>query len=427
MKINNAGITFILVAILVPISVMGASFDCKKSRTFIEKAICSNKQLSKLDDKLTEVYLKTLDIAFAPDDLKEEQREWLTNERNSCQDVTCLKRIYELRIQHLADYDVSQRTTSVKEPCEFPNLRLPGEYKVFAAGGYTGKTVDYQIDQSGHQATQMDVVVNHPSTPVVLVLGAYEPTIWNISWSPSTRIVAVLVSGYHRQAVAGLDPAVPVLNTSYDNSGPCGYFYVEQNELGSLNPLSRRFFRRPVDMVYLAKSGNILIGEAVPQNVNIITSEATPPESFYDKSAPLAGLAGLEDAVNKGLLRRATEADADKWVSATSANTSTKRDVPSIAGQEDYKPVRPNIYVIQCEFATDGLENCKRRHNAYVVLKKFIYPSGLYGEASSTFFIPKGIPQPTGNPGHSNIYDFNNLKIEGPISGVAQAPVKRQK
>jgi len=416
MKNHKTSFASLLAVLLVPVSVMGASFDCKKSHTFIEKAICSNKQLSKLDDKLAGAYLKTLDIAFAPDDLKEEQCEWLTNVRNACQDVTCLRRIYKQRIQYLADYDVTQRTTSEKEPCEFPNLHLPGEYKVFAAGGYTGKIVDYQIDQSGHQATQMDVLVNHPATPVVLILGAYEPTIWNISWSPSTRIVAALVSGYHQQAVAGLDPTIPVLNTSYDNSGSCGYFYVEQNELGSLNPLSRRFFKRPVDMVYLAKGGNILIGEAVPQNVKLITSEATPPESFYDKSAPLAGLAGLEDAVNMGLLRRATEADADEWVSATSANTSTKRDVPSIAGQEDYKPVRPNIYVIQCEFAADGLENCKRRHNAYVVLKKFIYPSGLYGEASSTFFIPKGIPQPTGNPGHSNIYDFNNLKIQGLMS-----------
>lgn len=413
MKIYKTSFASLLAVLLVTVSVMGASFDCKKSHTFIEKAICNNKQLSKLDDKLSEAYRDTLDIAFAPEDLKEEQREWLTNVRNACQNVTCLRRIYTQRIQYLADYNVTPRSTNEKEPCEFPNLNLPGEFKVFAGGGYTGKNVDYQIDQSGHQATQMEVLVNHPATPVVLMLGAYEPTIWNISWSPSTRIVAALVSGYHRQVVAGLDPTVPILNTSYDNGGPCGYFYVEQNELGKLNPLSRRFFKRPVDMVYLAKGGNILIGEAVPQNVNLLTSEATPPELFYDKSAPRAGLAGLEDAVNMGFLRRATEADADEWVSTKSSNTPIKRDVPSIAGQEDYKPVRPNIYFVQCEFASDGLENCIRRHNAYVVLKKFIYPSGLFGEASSTFFIPKGVPKPTGNPGHSNIYDFNDLKIQG--------------
>ena len=40
---------------------------------------------------------------------------------------------------------------------------------------------------------------NQPSAPVVLMLGSYEPTVWNIGWSPGTRILAVLVSGYHAQ------------------------------------------------------------------------------------------------------------------------------------------------------------------------------------------------------------------------------------
>ena len=50
----------------------------------------------------------------------------------------------------------------------------------------------------------MDVVVNYSSKPVVLMLGAYEPTIWNIKWTPTTHIVALLVSGYRRQAVLAL-------------------------------------------------------------------------------------------------------------------------------------------------------------------------------------------------------------------------------
>lgn len=414
MKIHKTSFASLLAVLLVPVSVMGTSFDCKKSRTFTEKAICNNKQLSKLDDKLAETYRKTLNTVFAPDELKEEQHEWLTNERNACQDVTCLKRVYEQRIQFLADYDNDQRISSEKEPCEFPNLHLSGEYKVFAAGGYTGKKVDYQIDQSGHQATQMDVVVNHPATPVVLMLGAYEPTIWNISWSPGTRIVAVLVSGYHRQAVAGLEATIPVLNSTHDNNGSCGYFYVGENDLGGLNPLSRRFFGRPVDMVYLAKSGNIVIGEAVPQGVKLITSDATPPESFYDKSVPRAGIAGLEDALHNGILRKATESDVDEWVIAASVKTP-KKDVPAIAGEEERKPVRPQLYVTVCTVSIDDKDDYRRISNAYVVLKQFIYPAGLYGEASSTFFIPKGVPLPTGNPGHSNIYDFNRLTRQGPM------------
>ena len=88
--------------------------------------------------------------------------------------------------------------------CEFPNLMLPKSFVVYATGGYSGKRQNFQIDQSGHQATQFDVAVNEPQKPVVLILGAYEPSVWNIGWSPGTKIIAVLASGYHKQVIAGI-------------------------------------------------------------------------------------------------------------------------------------------------------------------------------------------------------------------------------
>jgi hypothetical protein len=85
------------------------------------------------------------------------------------------------------------------------------------------------------------VAVNNGGQPVVLILGAYEPTVWNIGWTTGTRILAVLVSGYHRQALAGLDPKVPTINSSYDNRGPCGYFYLGGSDgIEKLNPISRK-------------------------------------------------------------------------------------------------------------------------------------------------------------------------------------------
>jgi hypothetical protein len=88
-------------------------------------------------------------------------------------------------------------------------------------------------------------------------------------------------------------------------------------------------------------------------------------------------------------LRKATDVDVDAWVNAAVANTPS-RDVPPIAGEGCPKPLRLGTY------------------NAYVVLKPFIYPAGLYGSVV-TFFIPKGISKPNGHPGGSLVYDFNNL------------------
>jgi hypothetical protein len=279
--------------------------------------------------------------------------------------------------------------------CGFADLQLPGDFAIFASGNYGGKPSGFQIDQSGHEATRMDVRVNKTDKPVVLMLGAYEPTIWNMSWSAGTRILAVLVSGYHRQAVAGLDPNVPVLNSSYDNKGSCGYFYVSERNLEKLNPLSQRVFGRDVDLVYLAEKGDALIGDPPGAGERWQTSTALTVESFYDRTAPIAGPAGLEDAARRGLLRPATRDDAQAWVDAVAAATPPSQQLPQIAGKGPSRQPMPSLF------------------RAYVVLKPFTFPAGLYGGNSATFYIPKGVPKPTGNSGHSTVYDFNTVACTG--------------
>lgn len=273
--------------------------------------------------------------------------------------------------------------------------KLPPDFVVYAAGAYSGKNISLQIDQSGHSATQIDVEVNQPGKPIVLMLGAYEPTIWNIRLSAETKVLAALIGGYHKQVITGLSQSIPSLISTYDNRGPCGYFYVSTDSLAGLNPLARRVFGRSVDVVYPATDGRVVIGAAMP--VNATASLSGPSlESFRDKSAPLAGEAGLEEAVLKGLLRKATAADAEAWVDAVIQN-NPQRDIPYVAGQGIPRPSKPPMY------------------NAYVVLAAFIYPAGLFGAHSATFLIPKGVPRPQGNPGHSAIYDFNTLSCQGPL------------
>ncbi|MBA1290734.1 hypothetical protein [Pseudomonas japonica] len=280
--------------------------------------------------------------------------------------------------------------------CGFKGFQAPADLIVYAAGAYSGREVPFQIDQSGHQATQFDIAVNSPDRPVALILGAYEPTVWNIGWTQGTKIAAVYVSGYYRQAVAGLDSKIPILNSSYDNKGACGYSHVDREGNEGLNPLSRKLFGQPVTMVYPGdKSGNILVGSSLSTDTRLVTSSAVTPESFRDKQAPLAGQAGLDEAVKNGLLRAATRADAQAWVDAK-AVTAPKSDSPPVAGGVAPRPL-PSVF------------------KAYVVLKTFTYPAGLYGGNAVTFFVPKGVPLPTGQPGHSAVYDFNSLRCEGPM------------
>jgi len=288
---------------------------------------------------------------------------------------------------------IMQAQAQARPPgCAFYGMDFPANLRVYAAGGYNGRTLDFQIDQSGHTATQFDVSVNSTHYPVALMLGAYEPTVWSISRTRKTKILAVFVSGYHRQVLAGLDEGVLVINSTYDNQGACGHAFVGTSRIESLHPLARKLFNRDVDQLYPGdKDGRIAIGAPVYSKFDLVTSTRTPPDSFRDRSAPLAGEAGLEQAVRNGQLRPATQADLKAW---------------RIARGEKLPPGMEAGYQAR---------DSQVLRSQYVVLKEFTFPAGLYGAHSAMFFVPRGVPRPSGNPGHSSVYDYNALGCSGPM------------
>ncbi|MEI6746797.1 MAG: hypothetical protein WCL34_12615 [Methylococcaceae bacterium] len=102
----------ILSAALVSTTAFAASFDCDKATTFIEKAICNNEKIGKLDDELA-VNFKTVKNSIGGDAAKEliaSQKQWLSV-RNKCTDDQCLIDSYSKRIDviagHLSDSNIS--------------------------------------------------------------------------------------------------------------------------------------------------------------------------------------------------------------------------------------------------------------------------------------------------------------------------------
>ena len=274
--------------------------------------------------------------------------------------------------------------------CSFPMLDAAKQpFKLYAAGAYSGRRLGMQVDQSGHEAGRIDVGVNRPGEAVALMLGSYDPTVWHIGWTSGTRIVAVLVGGYHRQVVTGLPKDVPLIVSTYDNKGPCGYFYVTADKAPTLNPIARRAFGRGIDMLYPASQGSVLVGAAAGGMITDASAQDDAAFRIGDDMA--AGEAGLAYAVSRGWLREAMQSDADAWISARASRPQA--DVPPIAG--GVPAGRMTV------------------HNGYVVLKPFRLPEGLYGAHSATFFVPKGVARPTGNLGHSVLYDFNTLTCAG--------------
>lgn len=82
-------------------SIEAASFDCGKAATEIEKLICGDGELSKLDESLDKAYLQALKRADVDKQMIESQRQWLKTKRNACKNAECIKKAYETRIKEL--------------------------------------------------------------------------------------------------------------------------------------------------------------------------------------------------------------------------------------------------------------------------------------------------------------------------------------
>lgn len=259
--------------------------------------------------------------------------------------------------------------------------------KIFAVSGYTGEDAGIQIDQSGHEATLMRVTVNSPN-PVALILSAYEPTIWQIEWTPQTQILAVAAVGYHAQMINGLQDGTPTITREGDFLDVESYEGVEK-----LDALSKRYFKRSPDAAVNASRGRTIVGNALPTGSKVITNREFRKEDFHMADAPLAGQAGLDEAERKGLIRRATQENLQIYLD----NRADKAGIPP--------HLRPK----------NTSDSMLPGMNRYVVVSPdFVIPNGLYGAHSVTFLLPQGMQMPKGEKGHCSFIFMETGEAFGP-------------
>lgn len=80
-----------------------ASFDCAKAKGKVEKTICSDTSLSKLDEQLLVAYKSSLVTHPLPEYVRARQRDWLSLNKfcDASKFTSCLTKNYEERISHL--------------------------------------------------------------------------------------------------------------------------------------------------------------------------------------------------------------------------------------------------------------------------------------------------------------------------------------
>ena len=87
--------------LLLSLPAHAASFDCAKATTKVERLICADAELSKLDEELNAAYKTALQDEKQANTIKQAQKQWL-KERNNCADAVCVKGVYEERLLGLS-------------------------------------------------------------------------------------------------------------------------------------------------------------------------------------------------------------------------------------------------------------------------------------------------------------------------------------
>lgn len=90
---------FVALLVVAPIAT-AASFDCTRAGSAVERLICSDRELSDLDNSLDEVFVMEIEREEAATRLRSSQKAWLAA-RNACSDAACVRHQYEDRLAQL--------------------------------------------------------------------------------------------------------------------------------------------------------------------------------------------------------------------------------------------------------------------------------------------------------------------------------------
>lgn len=251
------------------------------------------------------------------------------------------------------------------QACDDWQAQLPDEYEIIHLWA-KGKNQDfgYQIKGGKNASTAqlIEVKINYPKKPVVLLLQNYNATVWKISYAPDTTIAAVWASGYHQQAPIGMAAGTPTLTTSF--TMPRCKKHIKST--AAFPRLNKKYDKQDV------VNGTIRIG----RYSELWISHGNPKSLRKDPAdGLLAGDLGLQQLLDQGAIRNMTQGEVAK------------------------------IRKKQGKKYNDNPKNAdKPASESYVIQAAMQFPDGMYGGHSVNFYIlDSNVPLPTGDVGHNEV------------------------
>lgn len=155
--------TFFTLSLFFSPFIQAASFNCQKASNQIERMICNDAELSKLDNELASTYFQYLDDSDDIMDAIEFQKNWLKTSRDTCQNIGCLKSVYQSRVHDIQEGIRSKKLTeediesdamdsiTFGYRCDRHNLRLEiADARLFTyiSSDIKSKVTELAIDES---------------------------------------------------------------------------------------------------------------------------------------------------------------------------------------------------------------------------------------------------------------------------------------
>jgi hypothetical protein len=269
--------------------------------------------------------------------------------------------------------------------CRFDGLKLPENTKIYAGGGYSGKETGRKYTGNTKEIGQINVTVNSPEGPVVLILSAYDPVEWSLDIRPGTKVAAVLLSGYRAQKIINLPDGIPVVSGSYDEGG-CWSFYFTREQYVKINHISENVFGRLPDRGFHAVDGQLVIDPSLPPRP-VPAHYFSPPRT--DEDDP-----GILEALAQGLIRPATSEVKSTWF---------RKHAESTGGDN---LMEPSDYIYATRFS--GYE---------ILSEEFAFTENMQLQRQQEFYLPENMELPDGNPRSATIYLIDDGSCLGSMRG----------
>ena len=175
MKKLSLATLMILCIALLSTAASSASFDCNKANTWVEKTVCTNAELSKLDSTMSEKYKRDLantsdyeDSEIFKGNMIIDQRLWLRFQRNTCTDTECLIREYKEYIEDKNYHGVAWDFANGLNRSNLPSKNSFGEFSQdVEVPMYNSETNDWKVIAKTTNSVSIHRVANKPYLAII--------------------------------------------------------------------------------------------------------------------------------------------------------------------------------------------------------------------------------------------------------------------